>query len=48
MEYQNGFLAGQEDYDAGNSPRSNRADSVEYRNGYSDGYWRASGGELLW
>ena len=46
--YAIGYKDGKADYAAGLSPKATRGYVYTYRNGYSDGYHAASGGEKKW
>ena len=47
-QYQLGAKNGKRDAQEGISPRSSRLWQRDYRNGYSDGYWKARGRPKKW
>ena len=48
MTYENGFNAALEDCGNDLNPRPLRGYSTEFRNGYSDGWFKASKGSKTW
>jgi len=47
MTYIEGYKQAQKDYVNGLNPAATRGWPKPYRDGYSDGYWKASGGAKL-
>lgn len=48
MTYIDGYKQAQADYAAGMQPAATRGWPKLYREGYSDGYWKAQGGAKKW
>ena len=48
MDYQKGYEAGYSDFVNAMMPAVLRGYSIEYRNGYSDGYFKASKARHQW